>query len=598
VPLAQFRRSFTGVVLVFEPGEGFQQEVPASRSSRRHFRQLLTRPGLLAEIAITSVLIQLLALSVPLLTGALVDRVVPRSDYHLLWLLGIGLGAMVLFHFLSTLVRGHLLVHLRTLMDRQMTPGFMAHLVRLPYAFFQVRPAGDLILRASSNAMVREVLTSGALSAFLDGTLACIYLALILTANLRMGLLAAGLGLLQVAVLAMARRRYQELTAEGLSAQARSQSFLVQMLGGMETLKSGGAEGRALTTWSSLFAQELSASLTRGRLTASTDALFAALRTISPLIMLFAGGTLVLGHQMTLGTMLALQAMSGGFLTPLSSLVNTTLQLQTVRSHLDRLNDVLDSPPEQPVQRPAPAGPLRGEITLDRVSFQYGPFTPPTVQDVTLTIRPGQFVAIVGRSGSGKSTLGKLLLGLYQPASGTIRYDGADLAELDLGTVRAQVGVVPQNPFLFGTSIRANITLSDPAIGMDEVVRAAGLAQIHEDILQMPLGYDSPLNDSGNSLSGGQRQRVALARALVHRPAVLLLDEATSALDTVTERRVQEALDSLRCTRVVITQRLSTIRQADLIVVMESGRVVEKGTHEELLHSGKLYAELVHAQQL
>lgn len=598
VPIQEFRRSFTGVILEFVPGEGFSQNAPTARSTWRHLRHLLTCPGLLVEVAITSLLLQVLALSMPLLTGTLVDRVVPRSDYQLLWVLGIGLGVIWLFYFLSTLLRGHLLVHLRFLLDRQMTQGFIMHLVRLPYTFFQVRPAGDLLMRASSNAVVREVLTSSTLSALLDGTLACVYLTLILTLNVQMGLLATGLGLLQVAILALSRRRYQELTAAGLSAQARSQSYLVQMLGGMETLKASGAEERAAENWSTLFAGELSSSLARGRLTASTDALFSTLRSASPMIMLFVGGLLVLKGQLSLGTMLALQALSGSFLAPLSSLVNTAMQLQTVRTHLDRLNDVLDAPLEQPVPLPAPARPLQGEITLNQVSFQYGPTTPYILRDITLTIHPGQFVAILGRSGSGKSTLGRVLLGLHKPTTGTIHYDETDLNELDLKAVRAQLGVVPQNSFLFGTTIRANITLNDPNIPMDEVVRAAKLAQIHEEILQMPMGYETFLNDSGTSLSGGQRQRVALARALVHRPSVLLLDEATSALDTVTERNVQEALDRLQCTRVVITQRIATIVRADLILVLDGGRIVEKGTHDELLRLGKRYAELVQGQKL
>lgn len=598
VPLELFRRSFTGVVLEFVPEEGFNRSKPTAHSVWRHLHHLLTRPGLLVEVILTSVLLQILALSVPLLTSSLVDRVVPRNDYDLLWALGIGLGVISFFYFLSTVVRGHLLVHLRFLIDRQMTQAFMRHLVRLPYTFFQERPAGDLLLRASSNATVREVLTSGTLSILLDGVLACVYMILLFTINISMGVLAVGLGLLQVVILRIAHRRYAELTAEGLSAQARSQSYLVQMIGGMETLKASGAEERAADTWSTLFTQELSSSLARGRLGATTDALLITIRSASPLIMLFVGGLLVLNDQLTLGTMLALQALTGSFLAPLSALVSTTMQLQTVRTHLDRLNDVLDSPLEQPLSNTIPAAPLRGEITLDQVSFQYGPVTLPTLHDVTLAIQPGQFVAIVGRSGSGKSTLGRIMLGLFEPATGAVLYDGIPLTELDIRSVRKQLGVVPQNTFLFGTSIRENITLNNPEITMDKAVWAAKLAQIHDEIIRMPMGYDTPLNDSGTSLSGGQRQRLALARALVHRPSILLLDEATSALDTVTEQRVQEGLDELHCTRVVITQRLSTIVQADLIVVMERGRVVETGTHTELLRAGRQYAELVQAQQL
>jgi ATP-binding cassette subfamily B protein len=205
-------------------------------------------------------------------------------------------------------------------------------------------------------------------------------------------------------------------------------------------------------------------------------------------------------------------------------------------------------------------------------------------------------VALVGRSGAGKSTLASLLVGLYTPTEGRILFDGLDLTELDLRAVRRQVGVVPQHPYLFGNSIRANITLSDPTLPLSRAVEATKLAHIHDDVLAMPMGYDSILADGGASLSGGQRQRMALARALVHRPAILLLDEATSALDTRTEREIQRELENLRTTRIVIAHRLSTIRDADLILVMDGGRLVEQGRHDELIARGGVYASLVAAQ--
>jgi ABC-type bacteriocin/lantibiotic exporter with double-glycine peptidase domain len=384
--------------------------------------------------------------------------------------------------------------------------------------------------------------------------------------------------------------------SRSLQTEARSQSYQVNLLAGIETLKAAGAEHRSVEQWSHLYVDVLNISLSRGRLQAWVDSTLAALGTASPLVVLVWGGVQVLQGNLTLGTMLALNALAAGFLTPLSTLIANAFQFQLLGSYMDRLEDVLETPREQDPLTVKPAPRLKGGIRLENVSFRYGPMAPLAVENVSVDIPPGRFVALVGRSGAGKSTLASLLVGLYPPTEGRILFDGIDLKELEFRSVRRQVGVVPQHPYLFGTSIRANITLSDPSLPLSRAVEAAKLAHIHDDVIQMPMGYESIMADGGASLSGGQRQRLALARALVHRPAILLLDEATSALDTRTERAIQKELEALRTTRVVIAHRLSTIREADLILVMDQGKLVEQGRHEELIALGGVYAGLVAAQ--
>jgi ATP-binding cassette, subfamily B, bacterial len=590
-----FGQSYTGVAIILEPGDGFARGGESRPSPYRYLRPILRQRLLAGRVVVLSILLQVLALAVPLFTAIVVSRIVPAGDRHLLTILAIALAAIAGYYFVISLVRARLLLRLRTHLDRQLTTEFVKHLVSLPYAFFLSRSAGDLMMRLQSNSTVREILTTGSLSALLDGGMATMYLVLLLVISPPLGLLVLGLGAVQAAATIAARRSNQRLTTESLEAEARSESYAYQLLAGIEDLKAAGAEDRAVAHWSGLFAREISVSIDRGRLNGLVDSVAATLQLISPLALLGTGAVLVLQGQLSLGTMLGLTLLGAGFLEPLAELVSTGLELQLLGSYMARISDVLDTPAEQQGRTVRPAGRLGGHIEAEGLSFRYrsGPLA---VDDVSVQIRPGQFVAIVGRSGSGKSTLARLLLGLYEPEAGRVRYDGADLRDLEVRSLRRQLGIVTQESYVFGTSVRDNIALAAPDTGPDEVARAARLACIDEDIRAMAMGYATVLVEGGASLSGGQRQRLVLARALVHRPSVFLLDEATSALDTVTEAAVYRNLASLNSTVIVIAHRLSTITRADMIVVMDGGKVVEQGTHDDLLDRGGYYQELICGQ--
>jgi ATP-binding cassette, subfamily B, bacterial len=593
-----FGRSYTGVAITFEPGEDFRPSKLSAEGTWRYLRPLLRQSRRLTRVLVGSVLLRLLALALPLLTGLLVDVIVPRNDRHLLLVTGAAMVAVVGYFFVSTLLRSHLLLQLRTHLDVRLTTAFVEHLVDLPYAFFLGRSAGDLMMRLQSNTVVREFLTTGTISALIDGSLGSLYLVLLFLLSPPLAALVLGLALLQVMVLLLARRRNQHLMSESLQVEAKSQSYTFELLAGIETLKAAGAERRAAEHWERLFTDQVNVALRRGRLEASVQAITGTLQVGSPLAILVYGGFQVLNGSLSLGTMLAFAALAAGFLEPLATMIDTGLKLQLLRSYMERISDVLDASREQEGQEVATAHRLSGRVKAEGVSFSYGPLAPAVVRDVSLEVQPGHQLGIAGRSGSGKSTLARLLLGMYPPTSGRILFDGRDLAKLEVKSLRSQIGIVTQRPYLFGATIRQNIALSNPAMPDEMVVRAAKLACVHDEIAAMPMGYETPLVDGGASLSGGQQQRIALARALAHRPTILLLDEATSDLDSVTERMVHRNLSTLGCTRIVIAHRLSTIVDADLILVMEEGGIVQRGTHDELMALPGAYRAQVLTQQM
>jgi ABC-type bacteriocin/lantibiotic exporter with double-glycine peptidase domain len=587
---------YSGVAIMLEPAATFASGGRRAPGAVHHARRMLRGSTGIGRVLATSVVVRLMALAVPVLTGVVVDQLVPSDDGRLLKIVAAVMVALIGYSMLASFLRAHLLLRLRSRLDVAMTLGFLEHLVDLPYAFFLKRSSGDLMMRLRSNATVREILTTGTLAALLDGALATVYLILIYALSPVLGALVTVLAVAEVTVLLSARRRNQHLMGEALATEAKSQSYAYEMFSAVETLKAAGAERRAVSHWTNLFVAEMNVSLRQGRLSAAVDTAFHGLALLSPIAVLLVGAYLVGSGQLSLGTMLSLAALAGAFLEPLATLVATALQVQLLGSYMSRIDDVLDTPTETQGRdlRHAPA--LTGAVRAEGLTFRYHPHGPPAVDGADLEVSPGEVLAIVGRSGSGKSTMGRLLLGLYAPSAGRVLLDDVDLATLHPRSVRSQIGVVTQNPYIFGLSIRDNLTLGDPGLPLERLESAAALAGIADDIHAMPMGWETALVDAGASLSGGQRQRLALARALAPQPRILLLDEATSSLDTVTEAQVHANIAGLGCTVIVIAHRLATVIDADRIVVMDAGRVVEVGCHRDLVAADGHYARLVGGQ--
>ena len=599
VPLATFGESFTGVALELGPAPEFRREKGqgALARLRRWARELMAERRVFQRIVVLSFVLRGLALALPLLTGVIVDQVVPRSDYDLLLVASSAVVMMTVFNAVCSVVRTYLMTQLRTVLELRSTFGFLDHMVRLPFQFFQQRSDGDLMMRLASNGTVREMVTSKSLAAILDGIFVLLYGGIVLWVNATMGGIVFGLVALEMSIFLIARGGYQRLMAENLEKDARSQSWLVQLLGGIETLKSAGEEQRAIEQYANLFVEGQNVKLRRTLLDARVDAVREWVAAVAPLILLTYGAIAVMRGEMTLGSMLAMNSLATSLFGPLAELIGSALDLQLVKGHVDRVDDVLETPAEQDASQVRAPHALEGNVSARDVRFRYAANMPFVVDGVTLDIPAGTSVAIVGPSGSGKTTLLNLLAGLYHPCDGTIAYDGRPIHDLEAGAMRRQIGFVPQHPYIFGASLRENVALTCPDAGLDRVIAAARAACLHDDVEKMPLAYDTPVSDGGASLSGGQRQRIALARALLRRPKVMFIDEGTSALDNATEARVIRNLDGLRITRITIAHRLTTVRHADLILVMVAGRLVEYGSHDELYARRGEYYRLLEAKE-
>jgi subfamily B ATP-binding cassette protein HlyB/CyaB len=500
-----------------------------------------------------------------------------------------------LFETILGILRTYLFAHTTNRIDVELGARLFRHLLALPIAYFQARRVGDSVARVRELENIRNFLTSSALTLVVDLFFTFVFLAVMyFYSPLLTGIVLASFPF-YIAISAAATPLFRQRLNDKFQRGAENQAFLVESVAGAETLKAMAVEPQMQRRWEEQLAGYVAASfrvISLGNTASQTVQFISKLVTAG---ILYYGAKLVIDGGLTVGELVAFNILASRVSAPVLRLAQIWQDFHQARLSVERLGDILNTPTEavyNPGRAALPA--IRGNVTLEHVTFRYRIDGPEILHDISLNVPAGQVVGIVGPSGSGKSTLAKLIQRLYVPESGRVLVDGTDLAQIDPAWLRRQIGVVLQENVLFNRSVRDNIALADPALPMERVINAAMLAGAHEFILELPEGYDTIVGERGSSLSGGQRQRIAIARALITDPRILIFDEATSALDYESERIIQENMTRITNGRTVfiIAHRLSTLRVADRVITIERGRLIEDGTHDELIKTGGRYAGL------
>lgn len=585
-----FINSYSGYILEMKPTESIQR-IPKEPVWTPFLKYLTNKPMLIFTVLFVAAIFYLSVLGVPFLVQYLIDHIITKQRFQLLNTFIIAALILVLAQGLLQLGRGQLIIKLNNHLDLSMMKDFFSHLLKLPYQFFQLRSFGDLLYRASSIRAIREMMSSQIVLGVLDFAAILFVFGYMYIKSPFLAILVFLLSSLGTGFMLFNRIRLKEVTQNEIAKSSQLQSYQTEILYGIFGIKTAGIEKETYSRWEKYLNDLISAHWIKDTYMNFLNSITTMLQTISPLIILWIGAIFLQKGELTLGELVAFHALSSQFFAMSNSVVQTISSLLIATTYLNRIQDVLKSPIEQKLNNGLEKPTLHGKIELKDVSFQYTPHSELIVQDINLIIEPGQKIAIVGKSGSGKSTLAKLLLGLYVPTSGTIAYDDLDLKNIDLSFIRRQMGVVPQDVTLFNRSIVDNISLYSTDIDMERIIQVSKMAQIYEDIDNMPMKFETIASEQGMNLSGGQRQRIALARALINNPMIMLLDEATSSLDHQNERKIDEYLRSLNCTRIVIAHKLTSIMDSDVIIVLDKGRIQDVGKHEQLLNSNSFYHE-------
>ncbi len=588
---------YSGYVLLAAPSEGFKT-TKKKANVWLNYRYVLTKnKGVFLSILGLSVISYLFTLLIPIMIQQVIDFVntgnqISRGNVTS-WFWAVLILSMV--YIFTIYISGKQKVVFAKLIDKEIGENLFSHMLKLPLKFFELRSHGDIIFRIQSLALIRDMFTQKIVSFLIScGTLTVLQIYL-LSVSPVIGLITLAFAVLCGLSIMYTRRRILETNQAEITTASKLQQIQTELVASITNIKVSGTEDDIYNKWKEQFNKNLERHADTTKSSNVHTTCIASFNQIVPLLILMISMFFYVRGAISIGTVIALYSAGTTYMAVGVQIFTSVDDFLLSSQYLQRVHEIIEEPEEDYLGEGEEIK-CNGSIELKDVSFAFTNHSEPVLKDISMKIKPNQKVAIVGTSGSGKSTLGKLLLGIYAPTKGDILYNSSKFKNLNKKVLRRQMGVVPQDILLLNDSIYNNIEMSRENITPEMVKHAAKIAQVSDEIEEMPMKYNTIISDMGTNISGGQRQRIGFARAVVNNPNILLLDEATSSLDTINESKISDYLKAVGCTRIVIAHRISTIVDADVIYVMKDGRIVEQGNHETLIKKNGVYTQLYNKQ--
>ena len=592
---------WSGVLILLVKSESFQTGDETKGLFQRFIHLLLPQKKLIIHIFIASLIYTILGILAAFYFKVLVDDILPDSLMKTLTTLSIGIIVLNIFKVILNAFRTHLLLYLSQKLDIALLLGYYRHVLELPMNFFGTRKVGEIVSRFNDASKVRDAISGATLTIMIDTLMAVAGAVILYLQNVQMFGITVIMVVLYLIIVLTFNKWYEQLNRKQMEDNSQLTSYLVESLNGIQTVKAYNAERKANRETEIKFVKLLKSIFDLSWVSNLQSSLKIFVELVGGVVILWVGSVCVIKGQITIGQLITFNSLLVYFLDPVKNLINLQPQMQTAVVAADRLGEILDLEAEKGENERKKLCPdsLSGDIVFKDISFRYGT-RQLVLEDINLTIKKGQKVAFVGESGSGKTTLSKLLLHLYKAESGNILINDNNIEDIQIEKLREKIAYISQETFLFSGSILDNLSLGLDYATMDDVIEATKSAQAHDFINELPLRYETRLEENGANLSGGQRQRLSIARAMLKKPDILIMDEATSNLDAITEKQLDKTISeySENMTTIFIAHRLSTIKNCDQIFVMDKGRIIERGTHEELKRLGGKYSMLAKQQSL